>query len=161
MLKLIIPLALSITGLGVGAGAGLYLRPPADHAPAEGEHHEAPDEHAPEDEVHDVAPDYFKMSNQFVVPLLNGQRINSLVILNLSLEITAGTTEQVFAREPKLRDVFLRLLFDHANGGGFRDDFTDAKAFAVLREGLLEEAKKVLGAGVSDVLITDIVRQDN
>ncbi len=161
MVKLLLPLVLSVVGLGVGMGAGLYLRPQADASEAAGDHASETADQSAEQDSHDTPPEYFKMSNQFVVPLMNGQRINSLVVLNLSLEIEAGTTEQVFAREPKLRDVFLRLLFDHANGGGFRDDFTDSKATAVLREGLLEEARKVLGASVSDVLITDIVRQDN
>ena len=84
-----------------------------------------------------------------------------MVILTLSLEVTQGTTEQVYAREPKLRDAFLQLLFDHANTGGFRGSFTDAANLVILRKGLLDIAKGILGDIVTDVLITDIVRQDN
>ncbi len=62
--------------------------------------------------------------------------------------------------EPKLRDVFLRVLFDHANAGGFSGSFTKTTRMNTLRMGLLEAAQKALGPVVSDVLIVDVVRQD-
>ena len=102
------------------------------------------------------------MPTQFVVPVLEGGRVGALVVLALSLEVPVGQTDLVFTREPKLRDAFLRVLFDHANAGGFRGSFTDAATLVSLRRALLEAARKALGAdAVSDVLITDILRQDS
>jgi hypothetical protein len=106
-------------------------------------------------------PDYVKLSNQFVVPVVEEGRVAAMVILSLSLEVPAGTAETVFAREPKLRDVFLQVLFDHANAGGFRGAFTDGANLKLLRRALFEVASGVLGDLVSDVLIVDIVRQDS
>jgi flagellar protein FliL len=83
-----------------------------------------------------------------------------MVILSLSLEVTTGSTEAIFQREPKLRDVFLQVLFDHANAGGFKGSFTDGSNMIVLRRALLETAKATMGDIVKDVLIVDIVRQD-
>ena len=106
-------------------------------------------------------PEYVKLNNQFVVPVLQEGRIRSLVILSLSLEVAPGTTEQVYAREPKLRDGFLRILFDHANTGGFSGTFTDGANLVMLRAALLESAQRVIGQTVTDVLISDMARQDS
>ena len=104
--------------------------------------------------------EYVKLNNQFVVPIVRDGQVASMVILALSLEVSVGGTEQVYAMEPKLRDVFLQVLFDHANSGGFSGDFTESKNMVVLRDALREAAIKVLGANLTDVLIIDIARQD-
>ena len=154
MIRKLLPLVLCLIGAGAGAGAGLFLRPPPPEPDPAAEAAPAPVDPA-------LVPDYVKLSNQFVVPLVEKERISAMVILTLSLEVTQGSTEQVYAREPKLRDAFLQLLFDHANTGGFRGSFTDAANLVILRRGLLDIAKSILGDIVTDVLITDIVRQDN
>lgn len=153
MIRKLIPLLLGLVGLGLGLGAGLFLRP----APEEAEAHA--EEAAHEEEV--APPEYVKLNNQFVVPVLEGGRVVSMVVLSLSLEVTAGSTETVYSREPKLRDAFLQVLFDHANAGGFRGSFTDGSNLVLLREALTEKAIGVLGEAVTDVLITEIGRQDS
>jgi flagellar protein FliL len=109
----------------------------------------------------DGAPEYVKLNNQFVVPVVEKGRVAAMVVLSLSLEVAPGDTEAVYQREPKLRDVFLQVMFDHANTGGFSGSFTDGSNLIVLRTSLKEAAAQVLGPGVSDVLITDIARQDS
>jgi hypothetical protein len=162
-------------GLGAGSGAGYLLRPP----PAEEivinpcgdsglgvEIHASGDADAHGEETHDQtddghsAPEFVKLNNQFVVPVVEGNDVAALVILSISLEVTNGSTEAVFQKEPKLRDEFLQVLFDHANAGGFRGTFTSSNNMEVLRGALLEAARKSLGSIVRDVLIIDIVRQD-
>lgn len=146
----LLPLILAMAGLAAGAGAGLVLKP-----------HE-PEAETAEPKVPDpaVIPEYAKLSNQFVVPIVEGGRITSMVVLSLSIEVGQGMTEKVYSLEPKLRDALLQALFDHANTGGFRGSFTDAANLVLLRGALLEVASKILGDGATDVLITDIVRQD-
>jgi flagellar protein FliL len=153
MIRKLLPVVLCLVGAGAGVGAGLFLRPPVE-VDLTAEVVPAPVDPA-------LLPDYVKLSNQFVVPLVERERISAMVILTLSLEVTQGATEQVYAREPKLRDAFLQLLFDHANTGGFRGSFTDAANLVILRQGLRDVAKQLLGDIVLDVLITDIVRQDS
>jgi flagellar protein FliL len=168
MLGKIFPLLLALVGLGGGVGAGLFLRPSAesvDHATeAAGDAHKT-DEHPEESTDHEDepdagAPEYVKMNNQFVVPVVDEGRVAAMVVLSLSLEVEAGNTEAVYQREPKLRDAFLQVLFDHANVGGFSGSFTDGSNLVVLRTSLKEAASLVLGTMVSDILITDIARQD-
>ena len=164
------PLLLALIGLGGGAGAGWYLRHSAA-APVEatGDTHSAAPEGeaavaeaaAAEPEDGNPAPEYGKMNNQFVVPVLQKGKVVSMVVLALSLEVHPGGTEQVYAREPKLRDAILQTLFDHANSGGFAGEFTDGANLVLLRKSLLEVAHKTLGDVVVDVLISDIARQDS
>ncbi|MDZ4093318.1 MAG: flagellar basal body-associated FliL family protein [Paracoccaceae bacterium] len=150
MMRKFIPIILVLFGLAAGVGAGAFLRP----APEVTEEKEA-ETLAP---AH--PPDYVKINNQFVVPVVEGGRVSAMVILSLSLEVTQGSTEAIYAKEPKLRDGFLQVLFDHANAGGFRGTFTDGANLVILRSALLEAAQKVMGNIVSDVLIVDIARQD-
>jgi flagellar protein FliL len=141
----------------------------ADHGADDGSasgHEAAPDDHADAPSDHDdgdhddAGPDYVKLNNQFIVPVVKEGRVAAMVILSLSLEAKSGATETVFAHEPKLRDVFLQVLFDHANAGGFDGTFTDGTNLVFLRKALLEVAQRTMGDTISDVLIVDIARQD-
>ncbi len=157
MLRKLLPILLILIGVGSGIGAGVMLRPVPEPAPETG--HEVT---APVAEVDPAKmPEYAKLNNQFVIPVVEKGRVAAMVILALSLEVENGKTEEVFTREPKLRDVFLQILFDHANAGGFNGSFTDGANLILLRKSLLESAKSVLGSVVTDVLISDIARQDN
>ena len=153
MKRFLLPLLLVLLGLGGGISAGVMLRPDADPAT---EALTEPEHHPPE-----AAPEYVKLNNQFIIPLIEEERIASIVVLSLSLEVTAGAADTVYAKEPRLRDSFLQILFDHANIGGFRGSFTDGSNLAALRHSLLEAAQTVLQDTVTDVLITDIARQDS
>lgn len=164
MIAKLLPVLLLLVGIGGGIGAALFTAPAPDAAVAEAEQGDKP--HAPEesheDEPHDTSDsEFIKLTNQFVVPLIKEDRVASMVVVSLSLEIEPGATEPVYAREPKLRDLFLRVLFDHANMGGFRGAFTQSDALDLLRGALREVAKKEMGKAIRDVLIVDIARQDS
>ncbi|ADE87236.1 flagellar basal body-associated FliL family protein [Rhodobacter capsulatus] len=183
MLKIILPVLLAVIGLAGGGAAGYFLRPPppppeevAAEAGAEGEAAPAPAKPAPEKAAGDHAAaegehaegeeavptiEYVKLNNQFVIPVIKKGAVASLVVLSLSLEVTVGSTEKVYAAEPKLRDVLLQVLFDHANAGGFEGSFTDTANMTDLRRALTEASQSVLGDLVLNVLISDIARQDS
>lgn len=166
MIRKLFPLLLGLIGLGAGLGAGIFLRPQADvasensSAEAEATHGDAEKPEAHAAEISEDGPEYVKLSNQFVIPVVEDGKVAAMVILALTLEVGAGTTEAIYAREPKLRDALLQVLFDHANSGGFNGSFTDASNLVLLRKALLETAQTTIGSNVSDVLISDIARQD-
>lgn len=151
MIRKLIPFILGLLGLGLGIGAGIFLRPaPEDHGVVEEE---------PIDPA--MAPEYVKLANQFIVPVMTRGKVAAMVIMSLSLEVKNGSTAEVYSAEPKLRDVLLQVMFDHANAGGFEGAYTDGANLLLLRKALLEAAKGVLKETVSDVLIIDIMRQDS
>lgn len=117
---------------------------------------EAADHDPEEDEKYE----YIALDKQFIVPLVNETRVQAMIILSLSLEARIDGVDLVHRRSPKLRDVFLQVLFRHAHSGGFAGVFTGGQAMADLRAGLRDAAKGVLGDAVHDVLVTEIVRQD-
>ena len=165
-MKKLLPFLLPVIGIAAGIGAGLMLKPspvpiPADNHQITQDAHPAP-EHSSDTHGtdHVEEPEYVKLNNQFIVPVIEDDEVSSIVVLSLSLEVTAGNIESIYAREPKLRDSFLQVLFDHSNMGGFHGSFTDASKMTSLRRSLLAVAQKAVGDLVSDVLITDLARQD-
>jgi len=158
----LVPLIVILTGVLGGGGAGWFLKPPAPAVSDAGA--DAADQIPRVEEAHadeksqDV--EYVKLNNQFVVPVLDGGRVQSLVVMSLSLEVDSGGREQVFSKEPKLRDALLSALFEHANIGGFDGTFTDNETMRLLRRSLRQTAQTTLGDLVRDVLVIDIVRQD-
>lgn len=171
-MRKLLPLILGLIGLALGVGAGLALKPAAEEKvvvnpcgpAADGATEQTSAASTPEGgDAGNEQPtkEYVKLNNQFIVPVVGEGSVQALVILSLSLEVKFGTSEKVYAVEPKLRDAFLQVLFDHANSGGFSGAYTNSNTMDVLRQALLETARQALGATVSDVLIVDIVRQDN
>ena len=118
----------------------------------------ADDGHSEGEEV--STTEFVKINNQFVVPVVASGRVEALVVLTLSLETALGLREVVYNREPKLRDAFLQVLFDHSNMGGFQGAFTRSNNLDILRGALLDVAQREFGYDVLNVLIVDIARQD-
>jgi flagellar basal body-associated protein FliL len=159
-MKKLLPIILLLIGSGAGVGAGVFLRPPAMEMTEEelAQKHDEMEEAAAE--IQAATYEYFKMNNQFVVPIVSKNRVSALVVVSLNLEVPAGRKDPVFEREPKLRDAFLQVMFDHANLGGFEGEFTNANNLDILRNALREVAQKHMGDGITDVLIMEIARQD-
>ncbi len=161
----ILPILLMLIGGGIGAGAGFLLKP-AEEMTCDPEHAEEDcepaDDHTEEAEEEEPGAElyYLTMKSQFVVPIIQNEVVSSLVVLSLSLETTPDQTEMLFSHEPKLRDVFLQVLFDHSHIGGFNGAFTESSRLSVLKVALLEAAQSVAGKAITDVIITDIVRQE-
>ncbi|WP_417258438.1 flagellar basal body-associated FliL family protein [Celeribacter sp.] len=161
----IIPILLALLGLGLGIGGGLMFRPSADVAEL-GSHSEDPnashqiDTHNGELPESATTFDYVKLNNQFVIPDMEDGRVAAMIVLSISLETMPNVREKIYAQEPKLRDAFLQVLFDHANIGGFKGSFTETTKMQSLRTSLLEAATAILGDDIESILVTDIVRQD-
>lgn len=165
MMKFLLPLLLAAIGVGGGVGAGLYLKPaPMADLMDDGNPCGDPDVTAMQSATQialEEEPEYAKLNNQFVIPVVEDGAVAALVVMSLNLEVRPGGRTAVFALEPKLRDGFLQVMFDHANIGGFSGNFTSGTNMRALRNELLRSARDVLGDTVTDVLIIDIVRQDS
>jgi len=164
-MKMLIPLILLIVGLAVGAGAGLAMRPvpevEASGAP-EGAGHQT--DSAPAPAAFEARPETLetiRLPNQFVIPLIDDGRVRALAVIGLALEILPESGFSLPDQEPRLRAVFLQVLFDHANAGGFDGVFTSGEVLLGLRRTLRETALREIGPAVHDVLITELLRQES
>ena len=172
MIKKLLPIVLIIVGTGAGVGAGIALRPSPEttestkDAPIE---KTKDTEKKPKDEMDEIeeaeeegppASEYVKMNNQFVVPIVRDSQVSALVVMSISIEVEVGKKEVVYQHEPKLRDSFLQVLFNHANLGGFDGEFTNLENMTSLRQALWEVAFRDLGDLAKDVLILEMARQD-
>lgn len=174
MMKLLLPILLLVIGTGSGIGAGVLLKPepPTEEELAAkatecgpGETHvsaEAPVK-LTEEPVYDPETsnvEYAELSDQFIVPVVDDERIVAMVVLTLAIAVPTGGTDAVYATEPRLRDNLLQVMFSHANVGGFSGNFTASNNMRNLRRDLLGSAQRILGETAQDVLVLDIVRQD-
>jgi hypothetical protein len=184
--KKLLPVVIALLGLGAGVGAGLALKPAPEEAhaaacpapqeaaeAAEGEVAEVAtdctpaeaDPLAPED-PHDKKPAtelaYVPMDKPFVVPVFKGEKVVAMVVMSLSVETETEAAPTVEAVEPRLRDSFLKVMFRHANSGGFDGSFTTGRKIEDLKSALLGAAREVMSeTPVEEVLITEIARQDS
>ncbi len=174
MIRMLLPIVFLLLGLGAGVGAGLFLGQSAEPVPDVARTEGAPEGESSDAEAEPQLPpgdgvfvteassvtEYVRLHNQFIVPVVRDGSVRSLVVMALTVEIESSQSDAVFRHEPRLRDSFLRVLFAHANAGGFDNAFTEAASMDPLRRGLRNAAASVLGEGVRDVLIVDITRQD-
>ncbi len=161
-MRKLLPIVLAFIGLGAGAAAGHFLRPAGDALAADsGEL--AGGHGSSASDVASVTPaqvEYVRLDKQFIVPLARDDRIVGMVLMTLAIEADPGSSDLVFQREPKLRDLFLQAMFLHAQSGGFAGAFTASSPMADLRGALRKAARDVIGPAAHDVLVTEIARQD-
>lgn len=103
---------------------------------------------------------YVKFSRQFIVPVITSSAVQSLVVLDVSLEVSSSSTETIYSQEPKIRDLLLTTLLNLSNEQIFSGDFLDQDNIELIRERLLSAAQSFLGDEVNNILILSISRQD-
>lgn len=171
MKKVILPVVLLCVGVGSGVGAGLMLKQepdksldaaviPAANGPC-GDTAGVPSTDAPVTPLaSDLGREFAPLEKQFIVPVMQDEKLVSMALLSLSLEVPPGDVPKVYAAEPRLRDQLLQDMFNHASIGGFSGNYTDASKMRILRQKLLESARNILGPTALDILILEINRQD-
>ncbi|HVH01817.1 MAG TPA: flagellar basal body-associated FliL family protein [Amaricoccus sp.] len=189
-MKKLMPVLIALLGLGAGIGAGMALKPapepeetaaacppPGEAAPG-GEHVAPAEGHAADGACGVPAADpfaagadhgpalegevaYLPMDKPFVVPIFKDDKVTAMVVVSLALETEAEAASKIEGLKPRLRDSFLKVMFRHANSGGFDGSFTGGRKMEDLKSALRAAAKEVLHEKpVGEVLITEIARQD-
>jgi hypothetical protein len=103
---------------------------------------------------------YFKFSREFIVPIIRQGRVDSLVILNLSLEADSSIDQKLFEMEPKLRDNVMTTLITLSNDGTTFESMTDVENYETIRSMVLMNLQTVVSTGIENVLIMDLAKQD-
>ena len=153
-MKLILPLIVIILGVAAGVGAGIFLRPAAvaGHAAAEAE--------ASEENGDVTERSFVKIGRQTIVPVVNDGETQALMLFELAVDVPATNVDRVHEMEPRLRDAFLRELFQMSYTGAFLENFTENRIIEELRHNLTLAARKYLEDKQAEVLILDVMRQE-
>lgn len=173
-MKFIVAMLIVLLAIGGGGALGIMLKPAPEPASGQGEGaREKGSGHAPTDMDHadapgadahgdsgGAAPAYVKIARQMIIPVVEGGKTQALMVFEIALDVPEKYREEVFEREPRLRDAFLREMFEMSHTGAFLETYTSERVMEELREKLLAAARVHLGARVSDVLILDALRQE-
>jgi flagellar protein FliL len=103
---------------------------------------------------------YFKFSREFIVPIMSGNRVSELVILNISLETDESISQTLFSQEPKLRDNIMTTLIALSNDGVTFESMTAVDNYETLRSTILMNLDSVVADGIENVLILDLAKQE-
>ena len=178
-MKLIVTSLVAIIFVAAGSFAAIVMKSPAAPAAAY-ESSEAADDHGDDHGGDDHASDYdshgggdsygsskssgnssyYKFSREFVVPIMRGGQVTSLVILHISLETDSATSEKLFSEEPKLRDNIMTTLIGLSNDGRTLERPTDINNYETIRSMILMNLKDSIDDGIRNVLIVDMAKQD-
>ena len=102
---------------------------------------------------------YYKFSREFVVPVISNKRVDSLVILNLNLEVDSAIADSLYPMDPKLRDNIMTTLVSLSNEGEAMVSITDPANYELIRATVLENLKQLVPEGLENVLILDMAKQ--
>lgn len=103
--------------------------------------------------------DYFKFTREFVVPVMRESRVESLVILNINLEVDSRVSSKLFAMEPKIRDNIMTTLIELSNDGKTLEAIANLENYESIRATVLMNLQKIIPEGIRNVLIVDMAKQ--
>ena len=166
-MKKILPIILLLIGILGGGAAGVFLKPAP--APMEKEMMDKKEAMAKEDgEEGEPTKDgeagpgraYVKIGRQTIIPVLDGGETRALMLFELAVDVPAEDAGVVHEMEPRLRDAFLRELFQMSYTGACLTEFTDDRVMEELRRNLTRAARNYVGEDLREVLILDVMRQE-
>jgi len=149
----VLTVLLIVVGIAAGGALGFVLKPSAGAATA-GREAQAPDPHA------GAEPQYVKFGRKLVVPVVEGATTRALMVIDLGIDVPAPLSDRVHAMEPRLRDAFMRVLFQMSADAASTETYIDARILEELRVALLAAAREHAGSAVRDVLILDMIRKE-
>lgn len=182
-MKQIVPSIVALLAISAGGGGAYFLKSGSSPSPVPAAEHESDgqesDEHAApkkekrakkekdshgKSDKHGAADSgevtYYKFTREFVVPMIEDDRVQSLVILNLNLEVDTSISQELFSKEPVLRDNIMTTLVKLSSGGRTLNSITDVDNYETLRAMILTNLQNEIPNGIHNVLILDMARQD-
>lgn len=168
-MKNIITAIIAIIGAAGGTFAAKMLIPGSSAAESHAGEHGDKDDHAKASKKKDghgksdtsgANTSFFNFSREFVVPLLSDGKVDSLVLINMSLEITPELSGKMFSMEPKLRDNIMSTLVGLSGDDETFRKLTTVRNYESIRSLVLANLQSSISKDIKAVLIMDIARQD-
>ncbi len=154
-MKKLLPILIIVVGVAAGAGAGMFMKP-APVSDPDGDHIAD----GPTEQDQKAERSFVKIGKQTIVPVVNDGETRALMLFELAVDVPATRVDQVHEMEPRLRDAFLRELFQMSYTGAFLTNFTEERVIEELRRNLTNAARTYLGHNQAEVLILDVMRQE-
>jgi len=158
-MKSILATVLLLAGLAGGAAIGWGVSPSrgAEDGP---DTLEKPAQRQGPVQQEPIGGDFVRFERQVVIPVVDGDRTQALMLFSIALQMRPGAGEAVYAVKPKLIDAFLRDLFALSHTGAFLSSYTDERVLDEVRAKLLDSARAIVGEDVTDVLLLEVMRQE-
>lgn len=150
------------------SGDGTHEKDKGDHGKKK-ESHDGDDKHSDKkkDNGHGSSAyssadntEYYSFSREFVVPIMKDKRVDSLILLNINLEVQSSAMDKMFSINPKIRDNIMTTLVELSNDGKTLEDPTNVDSYETIRSMILLNLSSVVASGIENVLIMDIAKQD-
>ncbi|MEO9968461.1 MAG: hypothetical protein ABJG15_01315 [Hyphomonadaceae bacterium] len=103
---------------------------------------------------------FFNFNREFVIPIMANQRVDSLIIININLEVQASVLDKLFSLKPKLRDNIMTTLVELSNDGHTLVEPTSVDSYETIRSTVMLNLGSVVDKGIENVLIMDLAKQD-
>lgn len=174
-MKHIISALVAVVCIVVGGLGGHFLKSSSGANPNSGGHGESSGSHIKPDrpkksDAHGKKNDhgsllasktsYYKFSREFIVPIMRENRVDSLIILNINLEVDSAVFDDLFSMDPKLRDNIMTTLIKLSNDGTTFESFAEVQSYETIRSMIALNLKNVVASGINNVLILDMAKQD-
>ena len=184
-MKQFVPIIIAGVFIVAGGAGGFYLKSSGSaeastsasgHGEASGSHGEDAGGHGKKDDGHGKAKKssgghggggeasadtlYYKFSREFVIPIIGQDRVRSMVIINLNLEIEPSISQKMFSMEPKLRDNIMTTLINLSSEGDTLNDPTNSENYEMIKSTVLSNLRVIVPEGIDGVLIQDMAKQD-
>ncbi|MEM6649159.1 MAG: hypothetical protein AAF603_02800 [Pseudomonadota bacterium] len=170
-MKMMVASLFNVAAVAGGIVGGTALRPqgaPAEEMPSiknEEEKKQKAEEPAKEGEkeaIPEARADFYhlKFSRPFVVPVADGWRTQSLIVITLNVEMHNDVSMDIPNLQEKLRDKMMTGLVTFSHEGGFTGPMTDPALYEKIRLVTRDSIEKLYPEKVGDVLILEMLRRD-
>ncbi|MEO0819665.1 MAG: hypothetical protein AAF074_04470 [Pseudomonadota bacterium] len=170
----LLPILLVAVALIAGAFGGEALRPAEDmeaeggeagEMTEDGEAKEGKDGEKAEDKAEEKDGEAAErtvvdFNRRLIVPIVTDRQTESIVLLDVSIDVPISAQERAYDAVPKLRDRFLRVLLGLSAAGAFQSGIVDPRLIDRIRSLLQDRAKEVLPGVDTEVLILEVLIRD-
>ena len=95
----------------------------------------------------------------FIIPVIEEDALKALISLKIGMEVLPKDKSKLEHYKPKLRDLFLQIMFQHSHAGAFSGNYTESERLIALRRNLIQVVEGNLDIELKDLLIKDVAWQ--
>ena len=103
--------------------------------------------------------EFLAFNDPFIIPVIEEDALKALISLKIGMEVLPKDKSKLEHYKPKLRDLFLQIMFQHSHAGAFSGNYTESERLIALRRNLIQVVEENLDIELKDLLIKDVAWQ--